>query len=301
MDPLRTDQQSGVRYRAWNAANPRAVVVAIHGLGAHSARWHCLAEFLSAQGIALYGIELRGFGETAGRRGDCASFSFYYKDILALISIVRREHPNKKIFLLGESMGGVLASVVAQICSCGENTMSVGAATSPPAAHLCRAAGCPPLQTPALSGLILISPAFKSILPFRWTDYFAIGLWMCIYPKKTILLPLAPWMITRDLLWQKSIEEDPFGHRLATIRFLIGLLVQQRYACHHACAISLPILFLIAGDDKIVDTIMSRKVYDRLTTPDKTFIQYTEMYHALSIDENRDDVFADIVSWLRKR
>src|SRR4030042_251356 len=68
-----------------------------------------LAAF-AGRGFTPCAVELRGFGRTPERpRGHIGSFRIWYRDILELRDIIGRDFPGKKVFLLGESMGGLLA------------------------------------------------------------------------------------------------------------------------------------------------------------------------------------------------
>ena len=100
--------------RRWPAspspAPPKAVFPLVHGLGAHSARWNFLAGHFAERGFASYAVELRGFGRTPERpRGHIDSFRVWDRDILELRDIIGKDFPGRKVFLLGESMGGLLA------------------------------------------------------------------------------------------------------------------------------------------------------------------------------------------------
>ena len=47
---------------------PRAVMVIVHGLAEHSTRYTHVAEFLCGHGIAVETFDLRGHGQSEGRR-----------------------------------------------------------------------------------------------------------------------------------------------------------------------------------------------------------------------------------------
>ena len=81
----------------------------MHGLGGYSERWKALAEFFYKRNISSYALELKGFGETSDLKGHIDSFDIYLNDIKSLQRIVAKENPEKKIFLLGESLGGLLS------------------------------------------------------------------------------------------------------------------------------------------------------------------------------------------------
>ena len=65
--------------------------------------------------------------------------------------------------------------------------------------------------------------------------------------------------------------------------------------------LDLPVLFLIPGKDKIINSKTSAKVFQKLSAKDKQWVEYPDMHHALSIDLNKEKVFTDIHSWIKKR
>jgi len=255
----------------WEALSPQAVAVLVHGLGAHCGRWEFLADFLVKRNISCYAIELEGFGETKGLKGHIDTFDSYFADIKALYAIAKNGHPGKKIFLVGESLGGLLAFLMAAQD-----------------------------QAP-FDGLICISPAFKSRLKFSLLQYVQVFLASIYNPRKQFTVPFDPAMCTRDRDYQKIMEEDKREHQLATSRFLMNILLAQISSQRLKGRLKIPTLFLIAGCDVIVDSGTSLKIYESLKVKDKKFIQYPEMSHALSIDLGREKVFKDIAQWINGR
>ena len=55
--------KDSIYFRKWPVKNPKAVILAVHGMGAHSQRWEEMAKFLNLKKIAVYAVELRGFGD----------------------------------------------------------------------------------------------------------------------------------------------------------------------------------------------------------------------------------------------
>jgi alpha-beta hydrolase superfamily lysophospholipase len=88
---------------------------------------------------------------------------------------------------------------------------------------------------------------------------------------------------------------------MASARLLYSTLAAQVRALTGKLDITIPVLFLLAGDDQLVDPGMSEKVFARLRTADKNKILYPGMYHALSIDSGREKVFEDVIEWVRDR
>jgi alpha-beta hydrolase superfamily lysophospholipase len=89
-------------------SNPRGVVAIVPGFNSHSGYYHWVAEQLTADGLAVYSVDLRGRGKSDGERYYVASFDEYVSDVAELIDIARSENPGLPVFLLGHSAGGVV-------------------------------------------------------------------------------------------------------------------------------------------------------------------------------------------------
>lgn len=251
---------------------PKAVFLLVHGLGAHTARWDFLAGCLAARGYPSYGLELRGFGRTPERpRGHIDSFKVWDRDVLALRELVARDHPGRKIILLGESMGGLIAYDLAA-------------------------------RNPGkFAGLVLIAPAFKNGMKFPLSVYVKTGLFLPFAPKHIVDLPFTSERATRDTEYAAAMNADPNEVRVASLKLLSSFLPVQARASRLAGKLTLPVLFLIPGIDYLVDERAARRIFKKVAAPDKTILEYPEMFHALSIDLDREKVFRDIVEWTAKR
>ncbi|MDD8026193.1 MAG: alpha/beta fold hydrolase [Acidobacteriota bacterium] len=261
-----------ILYRKWETAEPRSVLLLVHGLGAHTARWDFLGSYMAARGVASYGLELRGFGRTPDRpRGHVDSFSVWENDILRLREIIAAEHPGRHIFLLGESLGGLVV-------------FNLAAA-----------------RPDAFAGQIHLSPCFKSGMKFPLSSYLTL---VGCYPfnrRKTLPIPFTSAMCTRDEAYAAVMDANPDELRESSLKMLLDTLAGQKRAFKAAPAASVPALFLLAGKDYLVDESASHKLFDKMAMTDKTLIDYPEMHHALSIDLGRERVFDDILAWLRPR
>ncbi|MCX6561042.1 MAG: alpha/beta fold hydrolase [Candidatus Aminicenantes bacterium] len=262
-----------ILYRKWDAAGtPRAVLLLVHGMGAHTARWDFLASYLAARGISSYAIELRGFGRTPERpRGHVDSPRVWERDILTLREIIAAEHPGLKIFALGESLGSLIVFNLA-------------------AAY-----------PEAFAGQILISPSFKNGMKFPLSSYLTLICFYLFNPRKTVTVPFTSQMCTRDETYGAVMDANPDELRVSSLKVLMDTMSGQKRAFKAAASASVPALFLLSGKDYLVDPRASRKLFGRLTMTDKTLIDYPEMHHALSIETGRERVFDDMLAWLGSR
>src|ERR1700712_2117476 len=93
---------SRVRYRRWLPAGDGRVAAA-----------------LTARGIAVWAMDLRGHGRTAestgiGRFGGGLGVDTVLNDVQALHLVIDDEHPGVPRFLLGHSMGSIIALASAE-------------------------------------------------------------------------------------------------------------------------------------------------------------------------------------------
>jgi alpha-beta hydrolase superfamily lysophospholipase len=269
-------QGTNIPYRRWDAsplpAAPKAVFLLVHGLGAHSARWNYLAGHFAEHGFASYAVELRGFGQTPDRpRGHIDSFRVWDRDILALRDIIGRDFPGRKVFLLGESMGGLLAFNLA-----------------------CRNAD-------TFAGQVLIAPAFKNGMKFPFSVYLKLAAFLFVKPTMMVNLPFTSEMVTRDPNCIAVMNASPDEIRVASLKCLFNFLPEQAGSGKLAKKLAVPTLFLIPGVDHLVDEKAGRKMFRKLPLADKTLLEYSDMLHALSIDLGREKVFKDILGWAAPR
>lgn len=115
MGRLRTADGLELASYRWSAGNgtapPRATIALVHGLAEHAGRYAALAGRLNAAGIDVLAIDLRGHGQSPGKRAWVEHFDGYLNDADALVAEAARG--NSQLFLMGHSMGGAVAALYA--------------------------------------------------------------------------------------------------------------------------------------------------------------------------------------------
>jgi acylglycerol lipase len=271
-EAIERDEKTGIIYKTWVCPSPRAVFLLVHGLGAFSGRWGFLSDFFLRNNISSYAIELKGFGETEGLKGHVDSFNIYFRDIRSFYEIIKKENSEKNIFLIGESMGGLISFLLAG------------------------------LKPDLFDGLICFSPAFKNRMKFSLAEKIKFFSGMLLYPRKQFKMPFDSRMCTRDSDCQKAMDTDKREHRFVTPRLLFNILFAVGRINSLKKRIKIPVLFLIAGDaDKLTDPEEAKAVFNGLKAKDKEIIQYPDMYHSLSVELGRGKIFEDILLWVSKR
>jgi alpha-beta hydrolase superfamily lysophospholipase len=93
-----------------SAESPKGIVLCLHELGMHSGVFEDLAKKLRESGYSVYSMDLRGFGgwSDKGSEGQM-NLKNTLADIKAASEAIKKKHPGRRVFLLGEAMGGALA------------------------------------------------------------------------------------------------------------------------------------------------------------------------------------------------
>jgi alpha-beta hydrolase superfamily lysophospholipase len=252
-------------------SDPTAMLLVAHGLAEHSGRYGNLVDHFVPRGYAVCGLDYRGHGRSEGQRCHIDSFSEYSDDLRLFFDIVRREHINARIFLVGHSMGATIA-----------------------AAHAVR-------YQDELTGLILSGITLEAGSSVSAGMKLAARILSVVVPKMGVSVIDAS-TISRDQAVVDAYVNDPLVYR-GKIRARLGAeLLKTIDELHSQVAeITLPILIMHGTADRLSDPEGSRLLYERVGSPDKTLKLYEGYYHEIFNEPDHGQVMADVEAWLAAR
>src|SRR4030042_4929638 len=97
-------------YQSWlPEGDIKAALMVAHGYAEHSGRYMNLVNYFVPKGFAVYALDHRGHGRSDGNINEVGDFSNFVTDLKTFFDIIRKENPDKKIFLIGHSMGSVIS------------------------------------------------------------------------------------------------------------------------------------------------------------------------------------------------
>jgi alpha-beta hydrolase superfamily lysophospholipase len=99
--------------RAWLPERPERVLLVVHGYAEHSGRYESFGAWFAARGCAVHSYDHQGHGRTTGTRCHVRRFADLLDDLERVLGQVRSEHPERPVFLVGHSMGGLTVAAFA--------------------------------------------------------------------------------------------------------------------------------------------------------------------------------------------
>lgn len=261
-------------YRLWTPeTEPWAVVVALHGMNDHSAAFRLAGPWWAERGIATYAYDQRGFGAAPGR-GLWAGEDLMVEDLRTVVALVRARHPDARIAVVGESMGGAVA-------------ISALASEQPPAADQAI------LLAPAVWGWSSQGPLNSASL---WVTARLLG-------DRAVEPP--DWAV-RDIRATDNLIEliangnDPLFIRATRFDALHGLVDLMESATQKLGQARGPVALLYGANDQIIEKGPMRRALMRAgDPPNLRTAWYPDGWHLLNRDLQAEVMFRDVEALLR--
>lgn len=258
-------------WQSWRAeAEPRAVVVLVHGASEHSGRYQHVAEGLTAAGHAVYALDHRGHGRSAGARAVVDRMSRAVTDVDQIVLQATEENPGRPVFMLGHSMGGTVA-----VSYC--------------LRHQDR-----------LSGLILSGPL--AALEAAPAPLLVLGRVLSALTPRLGLVSIDAGLVSRDPEVVRDYVADPLNfHGKLPARTVAELAAAVGRFPNAVGAITLPTLILYGTGDRLAPPAGAQMLFDRIGSADKRVRAYPGLFHEILNEPERDEVLAEICGWLSER
>jgi alpha-beta hydrolase superfamily lysophospholipase len=252
--------------RHWEADDPWAALLLVHGLGEHSGRYEHVGDHFAAAGLDTYAYDHRGNGGSDGPRGDIDRWSRYQDDLEERLGAVREAAGGLPVVVYAHSMGGLLA------------------------------AGYLLSDRPRPDMTVLSAPGLASTLAW-WKIAFAPILGRLV-PTLRIPQGVRVETLSRDPEVGRRLRADPLNVTASTTRFGAEAVREQARVRAGARSIGGPTLVIHGLDDGLVPAAASEAFEGAPGVERRT---YPGLRHEMHNEPEWPDVLDDVVAWIRER
>jgi acylglycerol lipase len=249
-------------------SKPSGIIVFIHGLGEHFARYSDWSSKFTDKGFVVIGIDLPGHGRSEGRRGHVKDYHEYNHIIESVAKFAVSKFGDLPIGLYGHSLGG---NIILNYLLTNTFGFDFAIATS----------SWLELVSVPSKGTLAIARVVNHILP-------------------TILQPSGLHIedISRSEEVNKKYENDPLIHGKVSVRLGIEATDAATRILDTGDVIDIPVLLLHGTDDRITSHKGSKKLAE-INTKIRLKL-WKDGYHELHNDPAFGEVFEYIYSWITK-
>ncbi len=268
-----TDDATELPVKVWPSTQqePQAVIIAVHGFNDYNHFFQKPAEYFAQHQITSYAYDQRGFGGSPNR-GFWAGVDTYANDLALFIRLIKNRHPDKPLYLLGESMGGaVIINTIAKV------------------------------NTSPVNGVILAAPAVwgRQIMPW----YQNALLWSLSHSLPWLTLTGNNLEITasNNIEMLKALSRDPLVIKKTRVDSLYGVVNLMDKALENADSLTTNLLLLYGNKDEIIPKAATSVFLQHLlksNPQNKTVTFYQEGYHMLLRDIQAPLIWNDILTWI---
>jgi len=250
---------------------PKAALLIVHGLAEHSGRYTNVIEHMVPLGYAAYALDLIGHGRSEGERAYVDRFTDYTATVATYLGMVYGWQPGVPVFLLGHSVGALIATC----CTLDDASGLAGAVLSGVSAQM------PDNVTPVT---ILLAKALSALAP------------------RTPIQAIEAQAISRDPAVVRAYVSDPLVYtgRICA-RTGVEMLKAQQRVMAEASRVTLPVLMVHGGEDRLCPLASARPFYEAIASTDKTLKVYDGLYHEVYNEPEREQVLDDVAAWLEAR
>ena len=258
----------------WQPPSPRIVILAIHGGMAHAGDFCVPANYFKQHGVATLSLDM--VGHASGKRVDIPSFDQFLVDTELLLQWIKARYPDLPIFIMGHSMGGLIA------------------------AHLALGRFANDTQ---IKGYVLSSPYFFNAIPVPKVLEKFSGFWAKLFPTAKVPVKSFSHVLTHDAQIAERIVQDQASGIRGTepsFRFANALMQAQKALPKDFSLWPSPVFAAIAGQDFLADSSAGQQLLASVPEHLRKVEVYPDNYHENFNELNRDEIFATIWHWMRQ-
>ena len=270
-------------------AEATAVLLFVHGLAEHSGRYRHVMEHFAGRGFDCWALDYRGHGQSPGARGSqdpsaagvgvsgrvsgvhVDRFDEFLTDLGAVHRLVRDACPERPLFLIGHSQGGLITLRYT-------------------------------LAHPEDLTAIVVSSPFLGLHPdARPNAVQRVGaqLLSAVAPRFMISKPPDASLLSRDPKVGEAYLADPLVSRSISARWFTEVMAAHRDTLERAGELRVRTLVMQSGADRLADPAATRAWVGVAPADLVDYVEWEGFYHEMFNEPEKERVFDRLEEWVR--
>jgi len=257
--------------RRHELAGARGEVLIVHGFGEHSGRYGELMSHLVNNNYSVTAYDHRGHGLSDGIPGHVESFSEYDEDLARMVNSIKSRTDVKSLFVIGHSMGGLIAL-----------------------RHAAR-------KGTEISGTVVSAPLIDVAVPVPAHKLMIARVGARMAPRMRLDNEINPSYLSRDPEVGRAYAADPLVNRKVSAKWFAEAQQAMHEAEEWAPQIKIPVLVMHGTEDRLASVEATRRIFEQIGSDDKELEILSGYYHELFNEPERHEIFKRVTKWLGKR
>lgn len=246
-----------VHYHLFETSPKSPLIIFTHGIGEYGLLYAEIAKRFNAAGYAFLVYDVRGHGQQIPL-GVLKDYKHLIED---LDEIIAQEKKDRKVFLMGHSLGALISHLYAT-------------------------------SRPDIQGVISIGYHYHIISMVKWLGF--------LFPKRKLHLNWADPK-SRHEKTEAEIHDPMLLKFVTFKMLYETIYKANKYIHKQLDTYKPDLLVIHGGSDLIVPLDNAHALYDKASTKNKDIIIYPDSYHDVLLDLDQDLVISDILAWLNTK
>jgi alpha-beta hydrolase superfamily lysophospholipase len=243
-----------VQYHLFEVSPKSPLIVFTHGIGEYGLLYEGIAKRFNAAGYSFLVYDVRGHG----KRLPLGVLKDYKELITDLDDILSREKRDRRVYLMGHSLGALISHLYA-------------------------------VSNPNIDGVISIGYHYNIISMVKWLGF--------VFPKRKLHLNWADPK-SRHEKSEADIQDANLLKFVTFKMLFETIYKANKLIHKHLNTYKPDLLVIHGGSDQIVPLENAHALYDKANTKSKDIIIYPNSYHDVLLDIDQDLVISDVIAWL---
>ncbi|MDO5014418.1 MAG: alpha/beta hydrolase [Clostridia bacterium] len=297
---FKSKEGTKINYLCWEDDNfDKDVLVLVHGMAEHIGRYDEIGRYFASKGFKVYGNDHLGHGGSIDSSHPLGYFGqnnsngeVFKEDLKTFIDMIRQGNPNKKIYLIGHSMGSFIVRI-----------FMMNYPNSVDGVVLCSTTG----PQPMLSMGMALTKFMIKLKGEKYHSDFINQIAFGAYNKKTEKRTPVDWL-NRDEKAVDSYIEDALCGYLYSLRGYLDMFEMTKKCTSDeffdTFPKNMPLMFISGNGDPIGNYLKGvsktvEEIKKRGINPTVIFYKDGER-HELLKELNKVQIYEDIIEFINK-